>query len=87
MEAFDDSAVLDTKGPAERPVEAEGTRIGVLALRAGVTRQAAGQLLREIERAGVREPVDRARRSAPDVVRFGGCGQTPRRRLRALQAI
>jgi DNA-binding MarR family transcriptional regulator len=30
----------------------EGTRIGVLARRAGVTRQAAGQLLREIERCG-----------------------------------
>jgi DNA-binding MarR family transcriptional regulator len=29
-----------------------GTRIGVLAQRAGVTRQAAGQLLREIERCG-----------------------------------
>lgn len=29
-----------------------GTRIGVLAARAGVTRQAAGQLLRDIERCG-----------------------------------
>jgi len=29
-----------------------GTRIGVLAARGGVTRQAAGQLLREIERCG-----------------------------------
>ena len=33
-------------------VDYEGTRIGVLARRAGVTRQAAGQLLREIERCG-----------------------------------
>ncbi len=33
-------------------LDMEGTRIGVLAQRAGVTRQAAGQLLREIERCG-----------------------------------
>jgi DNA-binding MarR family transcriptional regulator len=33
-------------------LDVEGTRIGVLAKRAGVTRQAAGQLLREIERCG-----------------------------------
>lgn len=33
-------------------LDTEGTRIGVLAVRAGVTRQAAGQLLREIERCG-----------------------------------
>jgi DNA-binding MarR family transcriptional regulator len=33
-------------------LDADGTRIGVLAGRAGVTRQAAGQLLREIERCG-----------------------------------
>jgi DNA-binding MarR family transcriptional regulator len=33
-------------------LDADGTRIGVLARRAGVTRQAAGQLLREIERCG-----------------------------------
>ena len=33
-------------------LDTRGTRIGVLAARAGVTRQAAGQLLREIERCG-----------------------------------
>jgi len=33
-------------------LDVEGTRIGVLARRAGVTRQAVGQLLREIERCG-----------------------------------
>lgn len=33
-------------------LDTAGTRIGVLAQRAGVTRQAAGQLLREIERKG-----------------------------------
>jgi DNA-binding MarR family transcriptional regulator len=33
-------------------LDMDGTRIGVLAMRAGVTRQAAGQLLREIERCG-----------------------------------
>jgi DNA-binding MarR family transcriptional regulator len=33
-------------------LDTDGTRIGVLARRAGVTRQAAGQLLREIERCG-----------------------------------
>ena len=41
-----------------------GTRIGVLAGRAGVTRQAAGQLLREIERCGYVE-----RRVSPDDAR------------------
>jgi DNA-binding MarR family transcriptional regulator len=33
-------------------LDTEGTRVGVLAKRAGVTRQAAGQLLKEIERCG-----------------------------------
>lgn len=33
-------------------VDTGGTRIGVVAARAGVTRQAAGQLLKEIERCG-----------------------------------
>ena len=33
-------------------LDLEGTRIGVLAARAGVTRQAAGQLIIEIERCG-----------------------------------
>jgi DNA-binding MarR family transcriptional regulator len=52
-----------------------GTRVGVLARRAGVTRQAAGQLLRAIERAGYVEC-----RSTPDdaratVVFFTGRGK------------
>jgi len=56
-------------------LDLEGTRIGILAARAGVTRQAAGQLVREIERCGYVE-----RRAAHDdaraiVVRF-----TPRGR-------
>jgi DNA-binding MarR family transcriptional regulator len=33
-------------------LDTDGTRIGVLAARAGVTRQAAGQLLKEIQRCG-----------------------------------
>ena len=33
-------------------LDTDGTRIGVLAARSGVTRQAVGQLLREIERCG-----------------------------------
>lgn len=33
-------------------LDTRGTRIGVLAMRGGVSRQAAGQLLREIERCG-----------------------------------
>jgi DNA-binding MarR family transcriptional regulator len=33
-------------------LDTEGTRVGVLAARAGVTRQGAGQLLAEIERCG-----------------------------------
>ena len=45
-------------------LDMEGTRIGVLANRAGVTRQAAGQLLREIERCGYVERRDSAHRTA-----------------------
>lgn len=45
-------------------LDTEGTRIGVLAARAGVTRQAAGQLLRAIEACGYVE-----RRSPPDDAR------------------
>ena len=56
-------------------LDVEGTRIGVLAKRAGVTRQAAGQLLREIETCGYVE----RRRAADDaratVVRFTGRGR------------
>jgi DNA-binding MarR family transcriptional regulator len=56
-------------------LDAAGTRINVLAARAGVTRQAAGQLLAEIERCGY---IDR--RPAPDdaratVVRFTARGR------------
>jgi DNA-binding MarR family transcriptional regulator len=56
-------------------LDTQGTRIGVLAARAGLTRQAAGQLVAEIERCGYVQ-----RRAAPDdaraiVVRF-----TPRGR-------
>ena len=45
-------------------LDTRGTRIGVLALRGGVTRQAAGQLLKEIERCGYVEL-----RAAPDDAR------------------
>ena len=45
-------------------LDTEGTRIGVLAARAGVTRQAAGQLVAEIERCGYVQ-----RRPAPDDAR------------------
>jgi DNA-binding MarR family transcriptional regulator len=39
-------------------LDTEGTRIGVLAMRAGVTRQAAGQLLKAIEACGYVETRD-----------------------------
>ena len=56
-----------------------GTRIGVLAARAGVTRQAAGQLLRDIERCGYV-----VRRAATDDARATTVHFTPRgRRLLA----
>ena len=45
-------------------LDTRGSRIGVLAMRAGVTRQATGQLLREIERCGYVE-----RKAAPDDAR------------------
>ena len=56
-------------------LDAAGTRIGVLAARAGLTRQAAGQLIAEIERCGYVQ-----RRAAPDdaratVVRFTARGR------------
>lgn len=56
-------------------LDVEGTRIGILASRAGVSRQAAGQLVREIERCGYVE-----RRPARDdaratVVRFTAKGR------------
>lgn len=54
-------------------LDVEGTRIGVLAQRAGVTRQAAGQLLREIEKCGYVE-----RRTAADDARAMVVRFTPR---------
>jgi DNA-binding MarR family transcriptional regulator len=56
-------------------LDTEGTRIGVLATRAGMTRQAAGQLIAEIERCGYV-----SRKAAPDdaratVVRFTARGR------------
>jgi DNA-binding MarR family transcriptional regulator len=60
-------------------LDVEGTRIGILARRAGVTRQAAGQLLREIERCGYVERHASAEDARATVVTF-----TPRgRRLLA----
>jgi DNA-binding MarR family transcriptional regulator len=60
-------------------LDTEGSRIGVLAARAGVTRQAAGQLLREIERCGYVE-----RRPSPTDARATLVHFTPRgRRLLA----
>jgi DNA-binding MarR family transcriptional regulator len=60
-------------------LDTEGTRIGVLAARAGVTRQAAGQLVDEIERCGYVR-----RRPAVDDARATVVSFTPRgRRLLA----
>ena len=56
-------------------LDMDGTRIGVLAMRAGVSRQAAGQLLREIERCGYAE-----RRTAADDARATTVHFTPRGR-------
>jgi DNA-binding MarR family transcriptional regulator len=56
-------------------LDTAGTRIGVLAARAGVTRQAAGQLLAEIERCGYVE-----RRPAHDDARATVVHFTPRGR-------
>src|SRR5438045_2492037 len=60
-------------------LDTQGTRVGVLATRAGMTRQGAGQLLVEIERAGYVE-----RKPAPDDARATVVHFTPRgRRLLA----
>jgi DNA-binding MarR family transcriptional regulator len=56
-------------------LDIEGTRIGVLAGRAGVTRQAAGQLLREIERCGYVERTGAADDARATVVRFTARGR------------
>ena len=60
-------------------LDTTGSHIGTLARRAGVTRQAAGQLIREIERCGYAERTDSPHDSRATLVRF-----TPRgRRLLA----
>jgi DNA-binding MarR family transcriptional regulator len=51
-------------------VDTRGTRIGVLAERAGVTRQAAGQLVAEVERAGYVERSAAKEDARAVVVRF-----------------
>jgi len=56
-------------------LDVEGTRIGVLARRAGVTRQAAGQLLREIEACGYVERRTSADDARATVVRFTARGR------------
>ena len=56
-------------------LDVEGTRIGVLARRAGVTRQGAGQLLREIERCGYIERTASAEDARATVIRFTGRGR------------
>src|SRR5262245_18297822 len=59
-------------------LDTKGTRIGVLAARGGVTRQAAGQLLREIERCGY---VERTGASAGARVTMVHCTARGRRLL------
>jgi DNA-binding MarR family transcriptional regulator len=56
-------------------LDVEGTRIGILAMRAGVTRQAAGQLLREIERCGYVERRTSADDARATIVRFTARGR------------
>jgi DNA-binding MarR family transcriptional regulator len=56
-------------------LDLEGTRIGILATRAGVTRQAAGQLLREIERCGYVERRGAADDARATVVHFTARGR------------
>ena len=56
-------------------LDTEGTRIAVLASRAGITRQAAGQLVAEIERCGYVDRHDAPEDARATIVRF-----TPRGR-------
>jgi DNA-binding MarR family transcriptional regulator len=56
-------------------LDVEGTRIGILANRAGVTRQAAGQLLREIEKCGYVERNASNDDARAITVRFTGRGR------------
>ncbi|HEX5071013.1 MAG TPA: MarR family winged helix-turn-helix transcriptional regulator [Vicinamibacterales bacterium] len=60
----------DAFPPLLANLDVQGTRIGVLAQRAGVTRQAAGQLVREIERCGYVERKASATDARATVVRF-----------------
>jgi len=60
----------DAFPPLLANLDVQGTRIGVLAQRAGVTRQAAGQLVREIERCGYVERKASAADARATVVRF-----------------
>jgi DNA-binding MarR family transcriptional regulator len=70
---------FDDFSPAFPPLlsnlDVEGTRIGVLAARAGVTRQAAGQLLREIQRAGYVDLTPARDDARATVVRFTAKGR------------
>jgi DNA-binding MarR family transcriptional regulator len=56
-------------------LDTNGTRIGVLATRAGVTRQAAAQLLREIEKCGYVELKASPDDARATVVRFTAKGR------------
>jgi DNA-binding MarR family transcriptional regulator len=56
-------------------LDTQGTRIGVLAARAGVTRQAAGQLVAEIERCGYVARSPSAEDARATVVRFTARGR------------
>lgn len=56
-------------------LDTEGTRIGVLATRGGVTRQAAGQLLKAIEQAGYVELRPSAHDARVTMVHFSARGR------------
>jgi DNA-binding MarR family transcriptional regulator len=56
-------------------LDTEGTRIGVLAMRGGVTRQAAGQLLKAIEQAGYVELRTSADDARVTMVHFSARGR------------
>jgi DNA-binding MarR family transcriptional regulator len=70
---------FDDFSPAFPPLlsnlDMDGTRIGVLAQRAGVTRQAAGQLLAAIERCGYVERLEVASDARATLVRFTARGR------------
>lgn len=57
-------------------LDTEGTTIGVLAARAGITRQAAGQLAAQIERCGYIERVPSPRDARATIVRFTALGRS-----------